>query len=106
MGILGLTTYISQRSDLHLQYFELHDSYLVIDGNSLASQLYMNHSKCNCCFGGDYDKYARSIEKFFDSLAKCNITPLVLIDGGIEDKKIATCRSRVRKKVLYFRYSL
>ena len=99
MGIPGLTTYIAQRSDMHLQPFELYDTYLVIDGNALASQLYIKYAKCNCCFGGDYDKYARSLEEFFDSLAKCNITSLVLIDGGCEQKKIKTIRKRIRDKV-------
>ncbi|XP_051166627.1 protein asteroid [Leptopilina boulardi] len=99
MGIRGLATYMAQRSDWHLKPFELHNTYLVIDGNALASQLYIQHAKCNCSFGGDYDKYARTICEFFDSLAKCNITPLVIFDGGCEEKKIKTVRKRIRDKV-------
>lgn len=99
MGIRGLATYMAQRSDWHLKPFELHDTYIVIDGNALVSQLYIRCAKCNCSFGGDYDKFARTICDFFDSLAKCNITPLVLIDGGCEEKKIQTVRQRIRDKV-------
>ncbi|XP_014215245.1 protein asteroid [Copidosoma floridanum] len=99
MGIPGLMTYMNQHSDVHLQRYSLHDSYLVIDGNSLASQLYTYDTKSNSCFGGDYDKYAYCISNFFDELLRCNITPLVIIDGGSEDKKMNTIYKRTRDKI-------
>lgn len=99
MGIPGLMTYISQHSDVYLQKFNLHDTFLVIDGNSLASQLYAHEAKGNCCFGGDYDKYAYSVSHFFDDLLKCNITPLILIDGGSEDKKLNTVCKRTKDRI-------
>lgn len=99
MGIPGLTSYINNRSDRYLEYYELYDTYLVIDGNSIGCQIYSLYAKCNCTFGGDYDKYAQCISNFFDDLLKCNITPLVLIDGGCEDKKLKTVINRSKEKI-------
>lgn len=98
MGIPGLTTYISNDSERYLEYYALHDCYLVIDGNNICCQLYMWYAKCNCAFGGDYDKYAQYVREFFDNLLRCNVTPLVLIDGGCEDKKLKTIVSRTKQK--------
>ncbi|XP_029037038.1 protein asteroid-like [Osmia bicornis bicornis] len=97
MGIKGLTKFISNRSDHYLEYYELHDTYLVIDGNSICCQLYISYANCNCVFGGDYDKYAQCVSDFFDNLLKCNITPLVLFDGAYENKKMKTIISRTRQ---------
>lgn len=99
MGIPGLTTYISNHSERYLENYALHDIYLVIDGNSVACQLYNWHTRGNCAFGGDYDRYGRCVSDFFDELLKCNVTPLVLIDGGCEDKKLKTIITRTREKI-------
>ncbi|XP_014468772.1 PREDICTED: protein asteroid-like [Dinoponera quadriceps] len=99
MGIPGLTTFIANYSERYLVNYELHDTYLVIDGNSIACQLYNWYANCNCAFGGDYDKYAQCVLEFFDELSKCNVTPLVLFDGGSEDKKLKTIITRAREKI-------
>lgn len=105
MGIRGLTTYIVRHSDQYLDSYDLHDTYLVIDGNSIASQLYNWHARCHCAFGGDYDKYAECVKKFFDSLIRCKVVPLVLIDGGYENKKVSTVYSRLKSKIRTASYS-
>lgn len=99
MGIPGLTTYISNHSRDYLENYALHDTYLVIDGNSIGCQLYNWYARCNCIFGGDYDKYAQCVTEFFNELFMCNVTPLVLIDGGCEDKKLKTVISRTNEKI-------
>ncbi|XP_070167348.1 protein asteroid isoform X2 [Polyergus mexicanus] len=99
MGIPGLTTYISNHSDDYLENYALHDTYLVIDGNSIGCQLYNWYARCNCAFGGDYDKYAQCVANFFDELFMCNVIPLILIDGGCEDKKLKTIISRTNEKI-------
>lgn len=99
MGIRGLTTFIREHSYKYLESYQLRDTYLLIDGNNLASHLYLWHTNCYDCFGGDYDKYARVIEHFFDLLRQCNVTPLVILDGGYENKKLATIYSRVRSSI-------
>ncbi|XP_046825213.1 protein asteroid isoform X1 [Vespa crabro] len=94
----GLTTYILNRSEQFLQSFDLHDTYLVIDGSSIGCQLYTHYTKSNSAFGGDYDKYAECVRHFFWELKKCNIIPLVLIDGGYESRKSKTIMKRTRDK--------
>lgn len=99
MGIRGLTTFIQNRSHLYLEDYELHDTELVIDGNSIACQLYKWHASSNDCFGGDYDKFGKAINNFFEVLKQCNITPFVIFDGGYETRKVATIISRMKNKI-------
>lgn len=99
MGVRGLTSYIAQNADKYLESYELHDCNLVIDGDSLASNLYSWHSQCNSAFGGDYDQHFRCVVNFFAMLEKCNVTPYVLLDGGYERKKLETVRQRLRSKI-------
>ncbi|KAF7392904.1 hypothetical protein HZH66_008737 [Vespula vulgaris] len=98
MGIPGLTTYIRNHSEQFLRSFDLHDTYLVIDGSSIGCQLYTCCTKCNSAFGGDYDIYAEYVRHFFWKLKKCNITPLVLLDGGYETRKTKTIMKRLRER--------
>ncbi|KAL2736217.1 hypothetical protein V1477_012726 [Vespula maculifrons] len=98
MGIPGLTTYIRNHSEQFLRSFDLHDTYLVIDGSSIGCQLYTCCTKCNSAFGGDYDIYAEYVRHFFRKLKKCNITPLVLLDGGYETRKTKTIMKRLRER--------
>ncbi|KAF5281238.1 hypothetical protein FQA39_LY05124 [Lamprigera yunnana] len=102
MGVRGLTTFIAHRSDSYLRNYRLHDTYLVIDGNSIAANLYQNHRR-NDCFGGDYDKYEGAICRFFDVLLQCNITPLIVLDGAYEKKKLRTVFDRLKNKVKTFK---
>lgn len=99
MGVRGLTSYIAQNAEKYLEPYELHDCDLVIDGDSLASNLYSWHSQCNSAFGGDYDQYYRCVVDFFAMLKKCNVTPYVILDGGYERKKLETVRQRLRSKI-------
>lgn len=99
MGIRGLTTFINNRAHMYLEDYQLYNTNVVLDGNSIASNLYKWHSKCNDCFGGDYDKFARVVVAFFDSLSECNITPYVVLDGGYEKRKLATVISRMKNKI-------
>lgn len=99
MGVRGLTSYIAKNAEKYLEPYELHDCDLVIDGDSLASNLYSWHSQCNSAFGGDYDQYFRCVVNFFAMLEKCNVTPYVLLDGGYERKKLGTVRQRLRSKI-------
>lgn len=96
MGVRGLTTYIAENADRYLNSIELHDCNLVIDGDSLSSNLYKN---CNSAFGGNYDHYFRIVVSFFEMLKQCNITPYVLLDGGYQPKKLNTVKQRLRSKI-------
>ena len=97
MGIRGLMTYVNHIPDALVPY-ELHGGYLIIDGHCLACQLYRS-SGCNCAFGGDHDRYAHVVAKFFEDLRKCNVTPLVILDGGTDTKKLKTMFERIKEKL-------
>lgn len=104
MGISGLMSFVTQRSETFSKKLELHDTKLVIDGNCIALQLYTANN-CNYCFGGDYGEYAYYVSEFFDELLKCNITPLIIFDGGLEDKKFDTILSRSEERLRLVSYS-
>lgn len=98
MGVRGLTTYVNAKQDCFLKYHLLHDTSLVIDGHSLSAQLYACLN-CFSAFGGDYDKYAAYVKKFFARLKKCKVTCYVLFDGSYESRKLKTAFSRLRSKI-------
>ena len=89
MGIRGLSTYVSardrgdlftehklrecqvvigERSDVNSQiYFQLILAFFIIpDGSNLRYVLFGSCPKLNAAFGGDYQKYAEQIRRFFD----------------------------------------
>ncbi|XP_034948442.1 protein asteroid-like [Chelonus insularis] len=98
MGIRGLTTYITNRSDYYLENYELSNTKLVIDGWSLCSQLFTTYSRYDI-FGGDYDYFAHQTIIFFDELLCCKIEPLVILDGAWEDKKYSTLVERLEDRL-------
>lgn len=104
MGVRGLTTYIAQNADRYMDPFELHDCSLVIDGDSLSSNLYKWVSNCNSAFGGNYDQYYRTVCNFFEMLRQCNVVAYVLLDGGYQPKKLNTVRQRLRAKIGAIKY--
>lgn len=102
MGIRGLLSYIDKQSGKFFNKYELHDTKIVIDGSSLMSSLMSSlysYSNCNYNLGGDYREYAQYISKFFDDLLKCKVEPLVIIDGGIPNKKMDTMCARLNEKL-------
>ncbi|XP_050084466.1 protein asteroid [Anopheles aquasalis] len=99
MGVRGLTTFIETNAEAYLKPFELHDTPLVIDGDSLCAQLFSRTNQKTTPFGGHYDAYFRLVVDFFDMLRACRIVPYVLLDGGYESRKIATVRERMKQKV-------
>ncbi|KAJ8675827.1 hypothetical protein QAD02_011613 [Eretmocerus hayati] len=98
MGIPGLTSYINNNSNVLLLNYQLHNCYLVVDGNSLVSQLY-SWNKCDYCFSGGYAQYLFYVSEFFDNLLKCRVSPIVILDGGMEDRKMITIYSRLKEKI-------
>lgn len=99
MGVRGLTTFIAKNQENYFKKHKLRDSYVVIDAHSLCAQLYKFYAKSNDCFGGDYDKYGRVIETFFSLLKQCNVTPIVIFDGGYEKRKLRTVFHRLKAKI-------
>ncbi|XP_056634773.1 protein asteroid-like [Diorhabda sublineata] len=100
MGIKGLTTFVRNKSELCMDSYELHDTNVVIDGDAVLCQLYLNHTiPRNGCFGGDYDKYGNTIYKFFHMLFQCKITPYIILDGGYESRKMDRILERFKGRI-------
>ncbi|RZF38886.1 hypothetical protein LSTR_LSTR015846 [Laodelphax striatellus] len=99
MGVRGLTTFISN-NDGYMEGYELHDTFVIIDGNSLKCQLFILYGVKECiAFGGDYDRYAHHVKEFFQMLSKCNVKCVVIFDGGMEEKKVKTILKRSNDKI-------
>ncbi|KAL1403705.1 hypothetical protein pipiens_001770 [Culex pipiens pipiens] len=101
MGVRGLTTYIASNAERYLDPHELHDTALVIDGDNLCIQLFVRSEARMSPFGGNYDHFARAVVEFFELLRKCNVRPLVLLDGGYEKNKLKTVRSRMLGRIQF-----
>lgn len=99
MGVRGLTTFILQRKEIFLEEYELpQNSCLVIDGNSMALNIFLStFRKRSAICGGDYDIYANAVNKFFKMLLACKITAYVIFDGATEKKKNKVIMKRVEE---------
>ncbi|KAG5684634.1 hypothetical protein PVAND_013855 [Polypedilum vanderplanki] len=104
MGVRGLTTFIAKNASKYLDPHELHDCNLVIDGDSLCSQLYKQIDHGKSAFGGNYDEFYRHVVEFFNLLKQCNVVPYVLLDGGYEMRKMKTTRERLRSRIGVIKY--
>ncbi|RZF34787.1 hypothetical protein LSTR_LSTR007839 [Laodelphax striatellus] len=99
MGVRGLTTFISNNDKRYLKSHKLHNTHVIIDGNSLACQLFsLRGTRVYFAFGGDYDRYAQHVKEFFQMLSQCNVKPVVVFDGGYERKKVKTVINRLQDR--------
>lgn len=102
MGVKGLKSFIENNKEIILKDYHLHDTYLVIDGNNLQFALYFRSSqKSNdYIYGGDYVHYAALCRQFFTSLLKCNVKPIVIFDGGLDESmnKFKTVMGRFHQR--------
>ncbi|XP_045216982.2 protein asteroid homolog 1-like [Mercenaria mercenaria] len=100
MGVHGLTSYIRKKGDKYFCDYRLHDTKLIIDGSNLIYFLY-SHFQVSSHFGGDYDDFAEICKDFFNTLSKCNVTPIVVFDGADDpnDMKLSTVLQRMFKQL-------
>ncbi|XP_066254087.1 protein asteroid-like [Euwallacea similis] len=104
MGIQGFTKFMNERAEDYFENYELRDCKLIIDGHSISCQLYnWKHWQFDArsfnCYGGDYDKYACIVEKFFGMFKDICVKPIVVFDGGFEQRKLPTIISRMQDKI-------
>ncbi|XP_070576298.1 single-strand DNA endonuclease ASTE1-like [Ptychodera flava] len=103
MGVERLTTFIRNNSDSLVDDYELHNTKVVIDGNSLAYHLYLDQDKnIDCMHGGNYREYQDECMKFFEVLEECRIKPYVLLDGANDqgDAKMHKIMGRAKRKLI------
>ncbi|XP_042911956.1 single-strand DNA endonuclease ASTE1-like [Parasteatoda tepidariorum] len=99
MGVKSLSTFMDANPHLTMPY-KLHDCTIVIDGNNLLHFLY-SFNKISYVFGGDYITYTSKVGAYFSSFKKCNIKPIVVLDGGKDDsdRYLPTQIERWRQRV-------
>ena len=92
-----MSSFLSNRSDF-FERKQLSETKVIIDGNNLRFALYKTCPGLNDCFGGDYDKFYRHVKLFFLNLLRCLVTPVSILDGGLDktDQKLKTVLKRLR----------
>lgn len=100
MGIKGLTTFMKSNPQL-MEEIRLHDTEVVIDGNSLYHFVFYSN-QLDFLHGGDYDQYAYKIIKFFNLLHCCNIQSYIVFDGGNDpsNMKFQTNHKRMKERLV------
>ncbi|KAK7077232.1 hypothetical protein SK128_020550 [Halocaridina rubra] len=100
MGIRGLTSYMTNHQ--FLENYRLRNCNVIIDGNNLAHNLHNECTGINVAFGGDFDKYANFVKKYFESLRLCGVHALVVMDGAhpIHNKKLKTAEERAVAQII------
>lgn len=99
MGVHGLTSYVEGNRQFFTE-LKVRNTHLVIDGCSLYFRLYFT-TGLDQIRGGDYDAFAKVVQRFFAALSLCKVSPFVVLDGGIDetDKKFKTLRERAQSKI-------
>lgn len=101
MGVRGLTTFINRNENLYMDRYVIpQNSVLILDGESVAANIYLQNLKIrNTYFGGDYEIYASAVIKFFNMLFDCKITPYVVCSGATELRKVDTLTQRMIARI-------
>ena len=109
MGIPGLWKYVATEKkkttegESILKPFPVYNTTLVIDGSNLWKTLYeemlyrVNKSSSEAT-GANYARYATFVEQFVRRLQPLKVTPLIIVDGSFERKKLAEIRKRFDKR--------
>ena len=99
MGIRGLQTFVSENS--LLVKHRLQDTVMIIDGLNLEYELYSKYLQehDDKAYGGDYTHLAVYIESFFETLKKCNVTPVVIMDGSYDSDKVKRKKERFDERM-------
>ncbi|KAL4005154.1 hypothetical protein ACER0C_004867 [Sarotherodon galilaeus] len=99
MGILKLEDLIDQIPSL-CEEVNIEKSGLIIDGVALYYSLYYySDLKLDQCCGGDYPGFKDEVCKFFKALQDCEVTPYVILDGGLGSDKREHLVCHLKKKL-------
>ncbi|MEQ2263483.1 hypothetical protein XENORESO_008302 [Xenotaenia resolanae] len=98
MGVTGMKDLVKESKSL--EDFLFQNSQVIIDGPNLYYSLYFNSNpKMDQRHGGDYPAFREQVRMFFTNLRRCNITALVVLDGGSEPGKEETVEARLKDKL-------
>lgn len=95
MGIPGLTTYVNRHSIQYYDNYQLENTLVVVDGNSLKYFIFDQCDDQTFHFGGDYDTLSKQFKDYFNVFIQCNVIPIVVLDGAKEERKINTILKRM-----------
>ncbi|XP_063321055.1 protein asteroid homolog 1-like [Pelmatolapia mariae] len=99
MGVLKLEDLIDQIPSL-CEEVKVEKTGLVIDGAALYYSLYyFSDLKLDQRCGGDYPGFKDEVCKFFKTLQDCEVTPYVILDGGLGSGKREHLVSHLKKKL-------
>lgn len=85
MGVHSLSSFVAKIDDLKKEY-HLKNTKVVIDGNNLMHSMYSVFNKENpddYLFASNFLLLRRFFVKFFDNMAKCKVTPILVFDGSL-----------------------
>lgn len=94
MGVQGLTTIVSNYAEKIFRHKKLKNTNIVIDGKSMIFFMYETR---NLQHGGDYDVFAKKVQKFFSCLLLHKIEPYIVLDGGYDSDPRR--REAINKKI-------
>lgn len=99
MGIRGLTSLIKKNSKYYYEDHQLKDTLVIIDGPALTNYLRKVYVCQPSAFGGDYDSMMTVYIDFINLLLRCNVTPIFVLDGAYEPRKVETFMSRISENI-------
>ncbi|CAH8601496.1 unnamed protein product [Schistosoma mattheei] len=92
MGVRGLTTYL-QSDPRNFTEYQLHNTTVIIDGLNFLNFLYFD-SGLYTQFNGEYLAFSGVIHRFINTLKRCNINPIFVLDGCHDHFKLNTQMKR------------
>ncbi|CAH8641168.1 Protein asteroid 1 [Schistosoma haematobium] len=92
MGVRGLTTYL-QSDPRNFTEYQLHNTTVIIDGLNFLNFLYFD-SGLYTQFNGEYLAFSGVIYRFINTLKRCNINPIFVLDGCHDHFKLNTQMKR------------
>lgn len=99
MGVRGLSSFLHENPQFFKPH-KLHNCCVIVDGDNLMHSIYFS-DKIDVICGGDYDKYAKSVRKYFWMFLECSVKPVVVFDGGYDKsgKKLKTIYKRTNDRL-------
>lgn len=101
MGIRGLETYM-RNSKKYGENHVLENTLIIIDTSAFTHSLYDECENNTSEFGGDYDIIANAYADYIDKLLKYKITPIFVLDGAYEIRKIENLEQRMKGRIMLY----
>ncbi|KAK0071105.1 hypothetical protein PV325_013512, partial [Microctonus aethiopoides] len=102
--ILGVKEYFESIFPSTLEV-PLYCTKLVVDGYNIAVSLHkISANRGHLRESSDYDRLFHIIFQFYKDLLRCNVFPLVILDGGLKREKLGITKKILRRRIHEARY--